>query len=49
MPKKRFGAEQILKKLRQVEVLQSLARCVAASCKEAGLSDSSAFETNRVT
>ena len=38
MPKKRLGAEQIVTKLRQVEVLQSQGKSVAAVCKEAGLS-----------
>ena len=49
MPKKRLGAEQIITKLRQVEVLQSQGKSVAAVCKEAGLSDGSAPETNRMT
>jgi putative transposase len=37
MPKKRLGAEQIVTKLRQVEVLQSQGKSIAAACKEAGL------------
>jgi hypothetical protein len=49
MQKRRLGAEQIVTKLRQVEVLQSQGKSVAAVYKEAGLSDSSAFETNRMT
>lgn len=42
MPKKRLGAEQIVTKLRQVEVLQSQGKSVAAACKEAGLSERTA-------
>jgi len=37
MPKRRLGAEQIVTKRRQVEVLQSQGKSVAAACKEAGL------------
>ena len=37
MPTKRLGAEQIVKKLRQVEMLQSQGKSVAAACKEADL------------
>lgn len=37
MPKKRLGAEQIVTKLRQVEVSQSQGKSVAAACKEVGL------------
>lgn len=36
--KKRSGAEQIVTKLRQVEVLQSQGKSIAAACKDAGLS-----------
>ena len=43
MPKKRLGAEQIVTKLRQVEVLQSQGKSVAAACKEAGLTEQSYF------
>ncbi len=39
MPKKRLGAEQIVAKLRQVEVLQSQGKSIAAACKEAGLTE----------
>ncbi len=34
MPKKRLGAEQIVTKLRQVEVLQSQGKSVAAACRK---------------
>jgi hypothetical protein len=37
MPKNRLGAEQIVKKLRLVEVLLSHGKSVAAAFKEAGL------------
>ena len=43
MPKKRLGAEQIVTKLRQVEVLQSQGKSVAAACKEAGLTEQSYY------
>ena len=43
MPKKRLGAEQIVAKLRQVEVLQSRGKSVAAACKEAGLTEQSYY------
>ena len=35
MPKKRLGAEQIVTKLRQVEVLQSQGKSIAAATKAA--------------
>ncbi len=43
MPKKRLGAEQIVTKLRQVEVLQSQGKSVAAACKEDGLTEQSYY------
>ena len=43
MPKKRLGAEQIVTKLRQVEVLQSQGKSVAAACEEAGLTEQSYY------
>jgi len=43
MPKKRLGAEQIVMKLRQVEVMQSQGKSVAAACKEAGLTEQSYY------
>ena len=39
MPRKRLGAEQIVTKLRQVEVLQSPGKSIVAACKEAGLTE----------
>jgi hypothetical protein len=41
MPKKRLGAEQIVTKLRQVEVLQSQGKSVATACKDVGLTEQS--------
>ena len=43
MPKKRLGVEQIVTKLRQVEVMQSQGNSVAAACKEAGLTEQSYY------
>jgi putative transposase len=43
IPKKRLGAEQIVTKLRQVEVLQSQGKSVAAACKEASLTEQSYY------
>ena len=43
MPKKRLGAEQIVTKLRQVEVLQSQGKSVAAACKDVGLTEQSYY------
>ena len=43
MPKKILGTEQIVTKLRQVEVLQSQRTSVAAACKEAGLTEQSYY------
>ena len=43
MPKKRLGAEQIVTKLRQIEVLQSQGKSVAAACKDVGLTEQSYY------
>jgi transposase-like protein len=43
MPKKTLGAEQIVTKLRQVEVLQSQGKSIAAACKETGLTEQSYY------
>lgn len=43
MPKKRLGTEQIVTKLRQVEVLQSQGKSVAAACKDVGLTEQSYY------
>ncbi len=39
MPKKSFSAEQIIAKLRQIEVLVAQGNSVAVACKEAGISE----------
>ncbi len=36
MARKRLGAEQIVTKLRQIEVLQGQGKTIAMACKEAG-------------
>jgi len=42
MPKgRRLGAEQIVTKLRQIEVLQGQGKSVAAACREAGTTEQS--------
>ena len=41
MPKKRLGAQQIVTKLRQVEVLQSHGKSIATACNEAVLTEQS--------
>ena len=43
MPKKRLGAQQIVTKLRQVEVLQSHGKSIATACNEAGLTEQSYY------
>lgn len=43
MPKKRFTPEQIVAKLRQIEVLISQGKGVPQACKEAGISDVSYY------
>ena len=39
MPKKSFSPEQIIAKLRQIEVLVAQGKSVAVACKEAEISD----------
>jgi hypothetical protein len=39
MPRGRLGAEQIVTKLRQIEVLQGQGKSVSAACKEAGTTE----------
>ena len=39
MPKKSFGPEQIIAKLRQIEVLIAQGKSVAVACKEAEISE----------
>lgn len=43
MPKKRFGAEQIVVLLRQIEVLMSQGKSAPVACREAGISQQSFY------
>jgi hypothetical protein len=43
MPKKRLEAEQVITKLRPVEVAQSQGKSATAACKEAGLTEQSYY------
>jgi uncharacterized protein len=41
IPKKKFSVEQILTKLRQIEVLLGQGKAIAIACKEVGTTDKS--------
>ena len=43
MPRKLFGADQIVPKLRQVDVLTAQGKALPQACKEAGFSDKSYY------
>ena len=43
MPRKSFTAEQIVEKLRQVEILTGQGKALPQACKEAGFSDKSYY------
>jgi putative transposase len=43
MPKKRFSSEQIIAKLRQIEVQLAQRKSIALACKEAAISEQSYF------
>lgn len=43
MPKKRLRTAQIVPKLRQVEVLKSQGKSIAAACKEVGFTEQSYY------
>ena len=43
MAKKSFTAEQVVTKLKQIEVLMSQGKVVQQACKEAGISDKSYY------
>jgi len=43
MLRKRLGAEQIVTKLRQIEVLQAQGKSLAVACKEAGVVEQSYY------
>ncbi len=47
MPKKRSTAEQIVSKLRQIEVSLSQGKALAAACKEAAISEQSYYRWRR--
>ena len=48
MPKKRLGAEQIVTKLRQIEVLQGQGKSLAVACKEVGTTEYVAEKACRI-
>ncbi len=41
MPKKRFSSEQIIAKLRQIEVQLAQGKSIVLACKEAAISEQS--------
>jgi transposase-like protein len=43
VPKKRFSSEQIIAKLRQIEVQLTQGKSIALACKEAGISEQSYY------
>ena len=43
MTRKRLSAEQIVTKLRQIEVLQAQSKTIAVACKEAGTTEQSYY------
>ncbi len=43
MPKKRFSSEQIIAKLRQIEVQLAQGKSIALACKDATISEQSYF------
>ena len=43
MARKRLNAEQIVTKLRQIEVLQAQGKTIAVSCKEVGTTEQSYY------
>jgi hypothetical protein len=43
MPRRRLGAEQIVTKLRQIEVMQGQGKSIASACKEAGTTEQSYY------
>ncbi len=47
MPKKTFTPEQIVGKLRQIEVLVSQGKTVPQACKEAGIVDQTVYRWRR--
>ena len=47
MAKGRLGAEQIVTKLRQIEILQGQGKSVAAACKEAGTTEQTYYRCRK--
>ena len=47
MPRKRLAAEQIVTKLRRIEVRQGPGKSIAAACKEAGIPEQSYYRCRR--
>jgi len=47
MAKKRFGPEQVVAKLRQIEVLQAGGKSIPQACKEAGVTDVTYYRWRR--
>ena len=47
MPRKRLVAEQIVTKLRQIEVMQGQGKSIATACKEAGITEQSYYRYRR--
>jgi putative transposase len=47
MPRKRLVAEQIVTKLRQIEVMQGQGKSISAACKEAGITGQSYYRYRR--
>jgi putative transposase len=47
MRRKRLVAEQIVTKLRQIEVMQGQGKSIAAACKEAGITEQSYYRYRR--
>jgi putative transposase len=43
MPRKKLAAEQIVTKLRQIEVMQGQGKSIAAACREAGITEQSYY------
>lgn len=43
MAKKRFGPEQVVAKLRQIEVLIAGGKALLLACKEAGITDATYY------
>ena len=39
MPRKKLAAEQVVTKLRQIEVMQGQGKSMATACKEAGITE----------